>query len=74
MPGLKARMKTTCLLMKVKAGEGELSVKKLPAVEKGQPQKELDHQVWACLTVFYDIFNTSIAICSSYWYCKEVQQ
>ena len=45
MPGLKARMKTTCLLMKVKAGEGELSVKKLPAVEKGQPQKELDHQV-----------------------------
>ena len=59
------------LAIKVKAGEGDLSVKKLPAVEKGRPLllgQELDRQVRAYLTALHDaggVVNTSIAIAAA---------
>ena len=63
--------KTTCLCelaIEVKAGEEDLTIKQLPAVEKGRPLllgQEFDHQVCVYLAALRDageIVNAPIAI------------
>jgi len=53
------------LAIKVKAGEGDLSVKKLTAVEKGRPLllgQELDHHIRAYLTDLMSNHNVRLCI------------